>query len=139
MKVRRVSVIVCISALALGGVKPALAQNEVPSVTVREGKRYATIWIYPDCPVTISYRTEAGSAKPGKDYGAVSGHMLRGGAQAFRIPIVNDSVRERTESVRVVVDITTQEVWFGVGAAGCSPGTPTFQTIEATMTILDND
>lgn len=139
MKGRRVSVIACMCALAFGSAGPALAQNEVPSVTVGEGKRYATIWIYPDCPVTISYRTEDGSAQTGKDYGAVSGHMLRGGAAAFRIPILNDKVRERTESVRIVVDITTQEVSFGVGGAGCSPGTPTFQTIEATLTILDND
>ena len=171
MNLRMFSMVACGCALVLGSAEPALADNRVPNVTVREGQRFATIWIYPDCPHTISYRTEDGTAKapdespaglvvqvgalvdelrgeegrrPARaDYHAVSGHLVMdhraSGGQAFRIPIVNDAVRERTETARVIVDITSNEVWFGVGAAGCSPGTPTFQRIEATLTIVDDD
>ena len=145
MKLRVLSMLACGCALVLGSAEPALARNEVPSVTVREDQRVAIVWIYPDCPVMISYRTENASAKAGKDYRAVTGRTLtaEGGTrprgQAFQIPLLNDRIKERTETLRIIVDITTQEVWFGVGAAGCSPGTPTFQTIEATLTIVDND
>lgn len=120
--------------------------SSVPNVNVEESDPLATIWVHSDCGPRGTYRTEDGTAKAGEDYEAVTGQFTRPqegarpGTSSFQIPLIDDKIRESDETVRVIVTLAPENVMFGVGTAGCGISNYNeVQTIEATLTILDDD
>ena len=89
-------------------VLPGRLQFSVPSFTTRENSRSAAITVKrsggASNRVSVRYSTRAGSAKAGDDYTEVRGTLVfeRGQKRrTFLIPIENDSIFERPETVNL--------------------------------------
>jgi len=79
-------------------------------------------------PVTINYATSNGTAETSTDYVATSGALQFAPGETikfFSVPIVDDDLVERTETINVSLS----------GAAGVVLGSP----FNSTITILDDD
>lgn len=117
-------------SMPLTGTSFASHDFSVPDVTADESAGSAKFVISPSCPVDkIEYKTEEGTAAAGADYRSVSG-TLTSPPFEFEIPILDDSLLEENEAVRVIVSKFTFP-----GAAVCV-GT---QRVQATLTIRDDD
>lgn len=102
--------------------------------TIAEGQGQAVIRVQrsggSSGAVSISYATSPGTATAGSDYQARSGTLSWASGDAstksFSIPIVNDTKKESSETVRLTLSSPT---------GGSSLGSPS----SATLTITDND
>lgn len=112
------------------GTSFALHDFTVKDVTADESAGNAKIVITPSCPVDyLEYRTEDGTAKAGADYTSVSG-TLTSPPFEVEVPILDDSLFEGNETVRVIVSQFT------------FPGAPVClgaQIAEAQLTIRDDE
>ena len=119
MKTASVGIMLFIAIVVVSSADMASAhRSSVPNVTASETAPYATITVFPVCVPLLPgirglYWTEDGSATAGEDYEAVSGQfpLFEGGApRTFRIPLIDDRIREGDETVRVRVLLLNDEV-----------------------------
>jgi hypothetical protein len=101
--------------------------------TASEGGRAALITVVRTggsaSGVTVQYATSNGTATSGSDYTATRGMLTFAAGDStatFRVPVVDDSTGERSETVRLTLSNPT---------GGASLGTPT----TARLTIADNE
>lgn len=99
---------------------------------VYEGISEATILVRRsddlDVSATVGFETNPGSATPGEDYEAVFGTLtfeVGDKAQSFKVPILNDGLTERDETIRLILRDPT--------------GVPVKNPAAVTLTIRDND
>jgi Calx-beta domain len=102
------------------------------SFSRNEGVGPATITVQlsavSDLVVTVHYTTSNGSALAPNDYAATSGDLTFNPSQTsrnFSVPIVNDGLRESSETVHLALSAPN----------GANLGTPT----SATLTIIDDE
>jgi subtilase family protein/Calx-beta domain-containing protein/CARDB protein len=108
-------------------------QFSAPVYVVSEAAGAATVTVVRIGPafgtVTVDYASAAGSAALGADYTNVGGTLTFGpgvASRAFTVPIVNDPLFERSESVALLLTNPTGSALLG-------------QLSTATITVVDND
>lgn len=117
----------------------ALANHELgapPDVHVIESDRIATVSINTQCPFHyIEYETSDYTAEAGKDYTSVSGRLTNP-PWRFEVPILQDSIREPDEFIRVQIQGGI-EAPAGSGGGSCGLGVNSY--VIGKITIYDDD
>ena len=128
-------------ACALAPAVPVRADHEsTPGVAVKESARVAKITVPVGCGGrTFEYVTLDGTAKAGQDYKTTVGSLVVGyqGKTSFVVPILEDRIAERDETIKVRMVVTDPAEIFVVGF--CESLHPPVSTIERTIVIRDND